>query len=70
MPGIASRCHELRIQDRDVTWRIFYRLDPDAVLIAEVFSKKSQATPRTVIKACKRRLRLYDQLSRENEEDR
>ena len=23
MPGIGSRCHELRINDEDKTWRIF-----------------------------------------------
>ena len=40
------------------------------MVIAEVFSKKTQATPRTVIESCQRRLRRYDQLSRESEEDR
>ena len=30
MPSIGSRCHELRINDVGVTWRIVYRLDPDA----------------------------------------
>ena len=43
MPTIGVRCHELRIQDRDVTWRLVYRLDPDAVVIAEVFSKTGDA---------------------------
>jgi len=70
MPTIGVRCHELRVQDRDATWRVVYRLDPDAVVIAEVFSRKTQATPRAVIETCQRRLRRYDQLSRENEEDR
>jgi phage-related protein len=37
-----------------------YRLDPDAVVIAEVFSKKTAATPRQVIETCRRRLRAYD----------
>jgi phage-related protein len=63
MPGIASRCHELRIQDATATWRIIYRLDPDAVVIAEVFSKKTQATPAAVIATCRRRLRQYDAAS-------
>jgi len=26
MPSIGKRCHELRIQDKDVTWRIIYWL--------------------------------------------
>ena len=60
MPSIGRRCHELRIQDADVVWRIMYRLDADAVVIAEVFSKKSRATPRGVIETCRRRLRAYD----------
>lgn len=70
MPTIGVRCHELRIQDQDATWRLVYRLDADAVVIAEVFSKKTQATPRGVMETCQRRLRRYDQLSRESEEDR
>jgi phage-related protein len=43
-----------------VDWRIVHRLDPDTVVIVEVFSKKTQATPKTVIDACTRRLREYD----------
>lgn len=34
-------CHELRIVDQEVTWRIVYRVDPDAIVIAEVFAKKT-----------------------------
>lgn len=60
MPTIGPRCHELRITDAGATWRIVYRLDADAVEIAEVFSKKTQRTPDTVIDACRRRLREYD----------
>lgn len=60
MPMIAPRCHELRIPDRDQTWRIVYRSDPDAIVILEVFSKKTASTPKQVIEACKKRLREYD----------
>ena len=60
MPSIGSRCHELRINDESATWRIVYRLDADAIVILGVFSKKSRATPKAVIDACKRRLRDYD----------
>ena len=63
MPGIGPRCHELRIQDENATWRICYRVDQDAVVILEVFAKKTQATPRTVIESCQRRLRDYDRLA-------
>jgi len=60
MPSIGPRCHELRINDENVTWRIIYRLDQDAIVIAEVFTKKTQGTPAIVIEACQRRLREYD----------
>ena len=63
MPGIGRRCAELRIVDEHVTWRIVYRVDADAVLIAEVFAKKTQATPKAVIDVCKRRMREYDRIA-------
>jgi phage-related protein len=60
MPVVGPRCHELRVRDTGVDWRIVYRLDFDAVVILEVFSKKTRTTPKTVIDACTRRLREYD----------
>ena len=48
------------VVDADVTWRIVYRVDTDAIVIGEVFAKKTPATPRSVIDACKRRFREYD----------
>ncbi len=60
MPGIGSRCHELRIQDGGATWRVVYRTDADAVLILEVFSKKTAQTPQHVLEVCKDRLKRYD----------
>jgi phage-related protein len=60
MPSIGSRCHELRINDPDTTWRLVYRIDPDAIVIAEVFAKKTERTPKDVIEACKKRLKEYD----------
>jgi phage-related protein len=42
MPSIGSRCHELRFNDRDQAWRLVCRIDPDAIVILEVFSKKSR----------------------------
>ncbi len=67
MPVIGSRCHELRIVDENATWRIVYRVDTDAIVISEVFSKKTQATPKSVIGACKRRLNEYDAIVRGKE---
>jgi phage-related protein len=60
MPSIGKRCHELRISGEKVSWRIIYRVDTDAIVIAEVFSKKTGKTPKTVIDKCKTRLREYD----------
>ena len=31
MPSIGLRCHELRIDDQNKTWRVVYRIDNDAV---------------------------------------
>jgi phage-related protein len=60
MPSIGVRCHELRIEDENKTWRIVYRIDPDAIVILEIFEKKTRTTPKEVIEKCKRRIRLYD----------
>jgi len=52
MPTIGTRCHELRINDENVTWRIVYRVYPDSILILEVFDKKTNKTPKSVINVC------------------
>ena len=62
MPSIGKRCAELRIIDKDKTWRVMYRIDDDAILIVDVFAKKTQTTPKNVIDTCKKRLREYDAL--------
>ncbi len=59
MPAIGRHCHELRIGDRDQTWRIVYHVAPDAVVILEVFSKKTRATPVQIVEVCERRLAAY-----------
>lgn len=60
MPTIGPACHELRIKDRDVDWRILYGIDTDAIVIGEVFQKTTPRPPQAVITACKRRFRQYD----------
>jgi len=59
MPGIGRGCHELRIQDQNNTWRIVYCLEPEAIVILEVFSKTSNQTPPSVIDVSKARLKSY-----------
>ena len=60
MPSIGSRCHELRINDEASTWRLMYRIDEDAIIVLEVFSKKTQQTSKKVIDVCKNRIKEYD----------
>ncbi len=60
MPSIGSRCHELRINDEDKTWRIIYRIDEDAIVVVDVFVKKTNKTPDSVIKRCQKRFKQYD----------
>jgi len=44
MPSIGVRCHELRITDRACIWRIIYRVEPDAIVILDVFPKNLHLT--------------------------
>jgi phage-related protein len=61
MPSISPHCHELRIDDSeaDKQWRIIYRIDSDAIVIADVFQKTTQKRPKRVIENSQKRLRLY-----------
>jgi phage-related protein len=59
IPAIGKRCHELRIVDVTATWRIVYHIAQEAIVILDVFSKKTRATPNHVIRESKRRLGLY-----------
>jgi len=58
--GIGKNCHELRVNDENSTWRIIYRIDNDAIVILEVFNKKTQQTPKKIIDVCKKRIKEYD----------
>ena len=60
MPWIGNRCHELRVREAEHDWRLVYRVDPDAIVIADVFDKKTRQTPPYVIAHCRRRLHAYD----------
>jgi phage-related protein len=66
MPAIGSNCHELRVVDEAVSWRILYALTSDAVVILEVFEKKSRATPKQVLDVAKRRWKRYLQDAEED----
>jgi phage-related protein len=64
MPTVGPRCHELRINDTAGTWRLMYRIDSDAIVILEVFAKKTPTTPKAVIDICRKRLKEYDHASK------
>jgi len=60
MSSIGSRCHELRVQDEDKSWRIVYRIESEAIVILAVFRKTTKQTPLRIIADCKRRLKQYE----------
>jgi phage-related protein len=62
MPIIGKRCHEIRINDEKNTWRIIYRIDADAIILLEIFNKKTQQTPKKIIETCKKRIKDYDSI--------
>ena len=64
MPGIGPRCLELRVNDVGKTWRVVCRVDPDAVIVADVFGKKTRTTPDRILQECRRRLKNYDDIAR------
>jgi phage-related protein len=59
MPTIGEQCHELRILDAGHAWRIIYHVEPDSVVILEVFAKKTATTPGDTLNTCRRRLAAY-----------
>lgn len=60
MPSIGNQCYELRINDNDSTWRIVYRIYVDAILIVDVFSKKTSRTPKSIIIICQERIKRFE----------
>jgi phage-related protein len=70
MPGVGAHCHELRIRAVDGHWRVMYRVDPDAIVILDVWLKKTLVTPQSVMDNCRRRLSAYDHASREEKAPR
>jgi phage-related protein len=60
VPAVGPRCGALRVRDAEHNWRIIYRIDADAVLVLEVYSKKTRKIPGEIIQRCKLRLNRYD----------
>jgi phage-related protein len=70
LPIIGRNCGAIRVRDGEHNWRIVYRIDPDAVLVLEVYAKKTRRVPQEVIDVCKRRLRAYDEVAKRAKERR
>ena len=60
LPDVGRRCGALRVRDAEHNWRIMYRIDSDAILILEVYSKKTRKIPDEIIERCQERLKNYD----------
>jgi len=60
LPSVGPRCGALRVRDAEHDWRIIYRVDSDAVLVVEVYSKKTRKIPDEVMERSRRRLKQYD----------
>ncbi|MFO0912259.1 MAG: type II toxin-antitoxin system RelE/ParE family toxin [Pirellulales bacterium] len=60
LPDVGPRCGALRVRDAQHNWRIMYRIDSDAILILDVYSKKTRMIPDEVIQGCQQRLKQYD----------
>lgn len=60
LPDVGKGCGALRVRDAEHNWRIMYRIDSDAILILEVYAKKTPKIPDEVIERCQGRLKRYD----------
>lgn len=70
LPSVGARCGALRIRDAEHNWRIMYRVDPDAILVVEVYAKKSRKIPDKIIATCKQRLKKYDAVVKAAQENK
>lgn len=61
LSDVGKRCGALRVRDADHNWRIMYRIDLDAILILEIYTKKTRKIPDEVIERCQERLKRYDE---------
>ena len=69
MPVIGKGCHELRVTDKNKTWRLFHFIDSEAIVILEVQEKKTKKTPQATIELCQKRLKSYEEAKRKKSEN-
>lgn len=60
LPSIGPNCHELRVDDGGVTWRILVQIRSEAIVVLDVFAKKSEKIPKHVLDAARRRLKSHE----------
>jgi len=70
LPDVGPRCGALRVRDAEHNWRIMYRIDSDAILVLEVYSKKTRKIPDDVIERCKQRFKHYDGAAKSSKRQR
>jgi len=51
---LEAAATRLRVNDKNKTWRLFYFLDSDAIVILEVWEKKTRKTSQATIELCQR----------------
>lgn len=51
------------MRDTNLNWRLIYRIDDDAIILVDVFAKKTTKTSKAALDICKTRLRRYDELA-------
>lgn len=68
IPGIGRGCHELRLDDERKSWRLVYAVESEAIVILDVFEKRTQKMPKHVLDSCKERLARFRRAIREDED--
>jgi phage-related protein len=64
LPDVGRRCGALRVRDAEHNWRTMYRIDSDAILVLEVYPKKTRKIPGAVMDRRKDRLKDYEAVVR------
>jgi phage-related protein len=67
LPGIGRGCHELRFSDEGTSWWLVYAVETEAIVILDVFEKKTQKMPKHVLESCRDRLARFRRAMRDGE---
>ncbi len=64
MKGIGRACHELRMKDDGVNWRLILRVDDDAIVVVGLFARTPRTAAGRIIAVCRKRLSQYDAVAK------